>query len=117
MRRGSVSDTMIENGDFLLVAKHGTLQVKGANVDFTPNLDGFTILFDEDNKIIKDFKDINDFFDYAEKQKSILHFRTSIYNMDISAQVTAEVTDGWYPANGKDYDRLLTLKTVKHEKV
>ena len=108
---------MIENGDFLLVAKHGTLQVKGADVDFTPNLDGFTILFDEENKIIKDFVDINDFFDYAEKQKLILHFRTSIYNMDISAQVTAERTEGWYSANGKDYDRLLRLKTVENEGV
>lgn len=110
-------DTMIENGDFLLVAKHGTLQVKGANVDFTPSLDGFMILFDEDNKIIKDFADINDFFDYAEKQKSIFHFRTSVNKMDISAQVTAERTEGWYSANGKDYGKLLTLKTVKYEKV
>lgn len=106
-----------ENKSFLLVGKHGTLQAKGVFIDFTPELDGFEIWFYKNSKIIKDFTDINEFFDYAEKQKLILHFRTSIYNMDISAQVTAERTEGWYSTNGKDYDRLLTLKTVKNEEV
>ena len=108
-----MSDTMsnCDNKSFLLVGEHGTMQAKGVFIDFTPNnLDGFVILFDEGDKIIKDFLDINDFFDYAEKQKSIFHFRTSIYNMDISAQVTVVGVNG-------HYDKVLSLETVKEEDV
>ena len=105
MRRGSVSDTMsnCDNKSFLLVGEHGTMQAKGVFIDFTPEMDGFKILFDEGDKIIKDFLDINDFFDYAEKQKSIFHFRTSIYNIDISAQVKVVGVNG-------QYDRVLLLE-------
>lgn len=100
----------VENKSFLLVGKHGTLQAKGVFIDFTPKLDAFVIRFEKNSKIIKDFADMNDFFYYAENQKSIFHFRTSIYNLNISAQVIAEGTEGYY-------DSVLTLKTVKYEKV
>ena len=113
MRRWSVPDTMsnCDNKSFLLVGEHGTMQAKGVFIDFAPNnLNGFMILFDEGDKIIKDFLDINDFFDYAEKQKSIFHFRTSIYNLNISAQVIVVGIHG-------NYDKHLLLETVKEEDV
>ena len=100
-----------DNKSFLLVGEHGTIQAKGVFIDFTPNnLGGFMILFDEGDKIIKDFLDMNSFFDYAEKQKSIFHFRTSIYNLNISAQVTVVGVNG-------QYDQVLLLETVKEEDV
>jgi hypothetical protein len=98
------------NKSFLLVGEHGTIQAKKVFVDFTPKADGFMITFDKDSKIIKDFININVFFDYAEKQKLIMHFRTSIYNMDISAHVIVVGIDG-------HYDTHLSLETVKKEDI
>lgn len=111
MRRGGVPDTMsnTKNKSFSLVGKHGMLQAKRVSVEFTPYLDGFVIWFSKDSEIIKDFADINEFFDYAENQKSILHFRTNIYNLDISAEVIPDGTKGYYHV-------AFALKTVENEK-
>lgn len=111
-------DTMIENGDFLLVAKHGTLQVKGANVDFVKDLSGFIVEINKNNKKNKNIEELKEFFNYAEKHESTIHFRVFIHEMDVSAQVVV-LGYGIDYDNGENENELIVvrLKTVKYEKV
>lgn len=97
---------------FLLVGIHGEIQVDKVFVDFTPKLDGFLIRFNKDSKMVKKnslgFVNADVFLKYAEKRKLNMNFKTSFYDMDVSAEVTVtEFSD----FNGE----ILLLEKVKRK--